>query len=70
MHNTLHTVTEPDSSLVTSAEASVLLGKSVSTISRLVKRGTIQPTAKLPGLRGAFLFNRADVEALAKEKAA
>ena len=57
--------------LVTTAEALTILRKSSpSTVTRLVQAGKLVPVQKLPGLRGAFLFNRADVEALAAERAA
>jgi len=41
-----------------------------SSVIRLVKAGKLTPVQKLPGLRGAYLFNRADIEALAAERAA
>lgn len=57
--------------LVTTAEALAILRKSSpSTVTRLVQAGKLVPAQKLPGLRGAFLFNRADVEALVQERAA
>jgi hypothetical protein len=49
---------------VTTAEAARMLGKSPSAISRMVERGRLEPTLKLPGLRGAFLFDSASIEAL------
>lgn len=51
--------------LVTTVEAAAITGKSWRTVIRLVERGQLTPAQKLPGLRGAFLFNRADVDALA-----
>jgi Helix-turn-helix domain len=51
--------------LVTSAEAATIIGRDVRTIHRLVERGDLQPATKLPGIRGAFLFRREDVERLA-----
>ena len=57
--------------LVNTAQALPILGKkSPSTITRLVQAGKLTPAVKLPGRRGAYLFNRADVEALAAERAA
>jgi len=41
-----------------------------SSVIRLVKAGKLTPVQKLPGLRGAYLFNRADIEALAAERGA
>lgn len=53
---------------VTTAEAANLLHASVWTVQRLVKSGALTPTKKLPGRRGAYLFDRAAVEALAAER--
>jgi hypothetical protein len=59
------------SDLVSTGEALDILGvSSPSTVGRLVQAGKLAPAAKLPGLRGAYLFNRSDVEALAAERAA
>lgn len=56
---------------VTSAQACDLLGGiDRSTLNRWVQRGRIKPTRKLPGLRGAYLFRRSDVEALRDRLAA
>lgn len=55
--------------LVTTVQAAEITGKSWRTIIRLVERGQLTPAQKLPGLRGAFLFDRADVEALAAAEA-
>lgn len=46
------------------AEASQVLNRNRSTVTRMVERGELNPVSKLPGLRGAFFFNRADIEAL------
>jgi hypothetical protein len=40
-----------------------------SSVNRLVRLGRLVPAKKLPGLRGSYLFNRADVEALAEHAA-
>jgi len=59
------------SDLVTTGEALDILGMSSPTsVSRLVQAGRLVPATKLPGLRGAYLFNRSDVERLAQERAA
>lgn len=58
MHN------DPDTQLVGTAEAAQILGKDVSTVARWVRLKKLSPVAKLPGLTGARLFNRSDVEAL------
>lgn len=47
-------------------EAARLLGKSPATIRRMIEAGELKPAARAPGgFRPAYLFNRADVEALA-----
>lgn len=56
--------------LVGSQEACRILGKDRATLSRWVALGRLTPAVQLPGKTGAFLFNRVDVEALAKETAA
>jgi excisionase family DNA binding protein len=53
-----------DTDLITSPQVAALLGKSIRTIHRLVDAGELTPTMKLPGPNGAYLFRRADVEAL------
>jgi predicted site-specific integrase-resolvase len=45
-------------------EAATLCGVSVKTFIRWKEAGKIEPVAKLPGLRGAYLFDRSDVETL------
>lgn len=63
--------TVDNTDLVNTAQARELLGKaSPSTIARWVAAGKLVPAHKLPGLRGAYLFHRTDVEALAKGRAA
>ena len=52
--------TTPD--LITSAETCAALSIDRSTLSRWVAAGKITPALKLPGIRGAFMFDRADVE--------
>lgn len=55
-------------SIVTTREALSILDRSdPSTISRYVGLGRIAPVAKAPGKRGAFFFNRSDVERLRDE---
>lgn len=53
--------------LLTSPQVGLALGKSARTIHRMVEAGELQPVQQLPGPNGAFLFRRADVEALAAE---
>lgn len=55
----------PHDALLTSTEASVLLGKSVRTVQRMAEAGELRPVRKLPGPNGAWLFDRAEVETLA-----
>lgn len=54
----------PKTETVPTAEAAQIVGKSVKTFLRWKEAGRIEPVAKLPGLRGAYLFDRSDVEAL------
>ena len=58
-----------EQSLITTAQASKVSGKNWRTIIRLVERGELEPAQKLPGLRGAYLFRKADIEALASADA-
>ena len=50
--------------LIGSAEAAELLGIDRATISRWVAAGRLTPAGKIPGLTGARMFHRKDVEAL------
>ena len=60
----------PQTPLLNTAEAASLLGRSVSTISRLVRDGELKPAMRVGGgPGGSMFFNRRDVEALAKKKA-
>lgn len=43
--------------LLTTAQVAEKRGVSPSAISQAVSRGDLQPAFKLPGLRGAFLFD-------------
>lgn len=55
------------SDLMVSSQVCELLGIDPSTLTRRVARGDQpQPVGKLAGKTGAFLFNRADVEAIAQ----
>ena len=55
----------PTSRNVTTRDAAEQLGVHVRTLHRWVSTGLITPTLKVPGYRGAYLFNAADVERLA-----
>lgn len=54
---------------MTTAAAARRLGTSPRTVSRLVQRGHLTPAHQLPGPRGAFLFDVAEVERVAAERA-
>lgn len=53
-----------DDTLLTAEQVGELLGKSGRTVRRLADRRLLPVAQRLPGLRGAYLFARADVEAL------
>jgi len=55
---------DTSSDLLTSAEASDLLGVTRRTVQRMADAGTLPIAHKNPGRTGAYLFRRADVEAL------
>ena len=50
--------------LIDTAEAAQRLGISRSTLTRWVSAGRIEPAFTVPGYRGNFLFDPADVSAL------
>ena len=53
-----------DADLIGSAEVARILGKSPTTIHRMVNAGALVPAIIAPGGRvGTYLFDRADVEA-------
>lgn len=65
----LEPVEEPTGNpLITTAELAALRGVSTRTIIRQAERGDLPVAAKAPGIRGAYLFDRAAVEALATRK--
>jgi excisionase family DNA binding protein len=55
--------------LIGSDEASKILGVHRATFLRWVEDGVIKPVHQLPGVNGAKLFDRAEVERLAQAKA-
>lgn len=57
-------VAHQDNNLVGSAEAAQILGVDRATFNRWVARGVVSPAVSFPGVTGARLFRRADVEAL------
>lgn len=54
---------------MTTAQVVARIGRSNSTVIRMVTEGKLSPVFKAPGIRGAYLFNRSDVEALAEGNA-
>lgn len=55
--------------LIGSAQACQVLSVDKSTLSRLVKAGTLTPVMKLPGKNGAMLFDPADVTRVCLDRA-
>lgn len=53
--------------LVSVVDAARILNRGIATVNRWAATGRLPTTAKAPGLRGARLFDRRDVEALAAE---
>jgi excisionase family DNA binding protein len=51
--------------LLTTAQVAELLGIPVRTLNRMAERGDLKPALTLAGDRGARLYRRADIEALA-----
>lgn len=69
MHNDALMPNDDTDALIGSDEARRILNYAkASSISRLVARGELVPVVKAPGVRGAFIFRRSDVEALAHLK--
>ena len=60
---------QPDE-LLTSPQAGLILGKSARTVARMAEAGEIPVALKLPGPNGAWLYRRADVQALLDEQKA
>lgn len=65
-----HSEVMPSPPLIGTAEAAHLLGVSRSTITRWADTGYLPNAARLDGRTGAYMFERADVERLAQERAA
>lgn len=55
--------------LIGSGETAALLSVDRSTLVRKIAAGKIQPLTRLDGPRGAFVFDRSEIEKLAKESA-
>ena len=48
--------------LISTAEAAKQLGVSVRTLNRMADDGRITPAGKAPGLRGAYMYDQAEIE--------
>lgn len=68
MRNADSMPTPPIASLVASKDVCLRLDINRSTLTRWVEAGVIAPVYRLPGDRGAFLFDPADVARLAKQR--
>jgi len=56
--------------LITTTDAATLLGLDRRTVSARVRHGTLAPVMKLPGERGAYLFDRDEIKRLAEQETA
>lgn len=54
--------------MIGSREAAALLGMNLRTFNRRVAAGAIRPSLTLAGPKGARLFDRSTIEALANEQ--
>jgi excisionase family DNA binding protein len=59
----------PDKPLIGAAEAAEILGVSKDTLIRMIARGEVPMVQKLDGVKGAYIFERAEVERVAAELA-
>jgi len=50
--------------LLTATQVGNLIGRSGRTVIRMAEAGKLAVAAKLPGINGAHLFRRSDVDAL------
>jgi len=55
---------------LTARQVAKILRVSSRTVLRMVDSGTLRPVLKVDGATGPYLFDPADVERLAKERAA
>lgn len=67
MHNAEDMPTTPPLRAVASKDVCLALDINRSTLTRWVEQGKITPIYRLPGDRGAFLFDPNDVEAMKKK---
>lgn len=56
--------------LITTQQAAELLGITVAWANKRAARGSLPVAQKLPGLTGAYLFRREEIERLAAGRAA
>lgn len=56
--------------LILTADVARRLEVDVRTVHRMVRRGELVPAMKVPGLRGALLFDAAEVARIEKVRAA
>lgn len=74
MGNLSHTVSRGQhgdgGEMLTVAQASLRLGKSVMTVHRMIARGSLPVAHRLAGKTGAYLVWAADVNRLARNEAA
>lgn len=60
-------MTENRPDLISAREAAERLGEDPRTVQRKAKAG-VYPATKLPGLRGAFVFDAADIAEIAHQR--
>lgn len=56
---------KPSEPLLSAAEVARQLHVDVRTVHRMVADGRLKPVQKMPGLRGAYLFDAASIKASA-----
>lgn len=56
--------------LMTAVETAELLGINRKTVLRMVQRGELTPATKGTGIRGAYFFDRSEVQKLLADSAA
>lgn len=60
----MHKVGPMQPTLLTTAEVAGRLRVSIPTVNRWVRDGRLTPVQKLPGIRGANLFDPSDIDTL------
>lgn len=60
---------DPQPRLIPTATVARTLGVGTSTVHRLAEAGELKIAERAPGIRGAMLFRRSDVERLAARRA-